>query len=192
MSHEPSGRSLLRSRAPSHDAVGLLLECHERIRAFLSLGRQIAEVREASAAALEEAALRVLRYFSEALPLHARDEEESILPRLHGHDPAVDAALDAMVREHAEHEPPLRRLLDACRELVRDPLRHAALRHAVADAVEELERHFAEHLRREEEVVFPAMRRYLDAAANAAIVAEIRGRRGVTLPAAPPTQPAGR
>ncbi|HEX9400550.1 MAG TPA: hemerythrin domain-containing protein [Anaeromyxobacter sp.] len=53
-------------------------------------------------------------YFTEALPLHARDEEESVLPRLHGRDSAVDAELAAMEREHREHGPPLEVLVRAC------------------------------------------------------------------------------
>jgi hypothetical protein len=39
-------------------------------------------------------------------------------------------------------------------------------------------RHFAAHLAREEEVIFPAVRRLLDAPADAAVVKEIRQRRG--------------
>ncbi len=77
--------------AAAGDAVGLLLECHERIRSFLALARRIAEVGPSAPGTVPEAAARVRRYFTEALPLHARDEEESILPRLRGLDPTVDA-----------------------------------------------------------------------------------------------------
>ena len=54
-----------RSAAPA-DAVALLLECHGRIRAFLAMARRVGE------------AIQVHRNFTLALPLHARDEEESI------------------------------------------------------------------------------------------------------------------
>jgi iron-sulfur cluster repair protein YtfE (RIC family) len=165
--------------AAAGDAVGLLLECHERIRAFLALARRVAGSGAAEQAAISEAADRVRRYFTQALPLHAKDEEESILPRLRGLDRTVDHELEVMVREHAEHERPLRALVEACKVLGREPTRHADLAPQIATATEELERHFAGHLRREEEVIFPAVRRLLDRCSDSEIVKEIRARRGV-------------
>ncbi len=50
-------------------------------------------------------------------------------------------------------------------------------RGAAPDAVMDAERHFAAHLAREEAVIFPAIRRLLDQAADAALVKEIRLRR---------------
>src|SRR5512132_579542 len=109
---------LTRLGAPAapDDAVGLLLECHDRIRSFLALARRVAQAGPAERDGVAEAAARVRRYFAEALPLHARDEEESILPRLRGREPAVDAELAAMEREHREHGPPLAALVAACAE----------------------------------------------------------------------------
>ncbi len=167
------------------DVVDLLLECHDRIRAFLLFARRIGQA-AADDPGVPEAAVRVHRYFTQALPLHARDEEDSVLPRLRGREPAVDAELAAMVREHADHERPLGALVAACALLAREPGRHAALAPAIASATAELERHFEAHLRREEEVVFPALRRLLDADARAAIARELRARRGVSEPAAQP------
>ncbi len=160
-------------------AVDLLLECHDRIRSFLALALRIPGARAEDPAMVAEAAGRVRRYFVEALPLHAQDEEESILPRLRGRDPAVDAALDLMAREHAEHERPLGALVAACERVALEPGRHAELAPAIAAATAELERHFSGHLRREEEIIFPALRRLLDARADAEIGREIRARRGV-------------
>ena len=161
------------------DAVDLLLECHERIRSFLGLARRIAEAGPSDRSEVPDAAARVHRYFTEALPLHAKDEEESVLPRLHGQDPRVDAELVAMMHEHAEHEQPLGALVRACQLLVREPARYAEVARAIAVATDELDRHFSVHLRREEEVIFPAMRRLLDRAADEEIVKEIRARRMV-------------
>jgi len=159
------------------DAVELLLECHTRIRSFLELARRLGQAQGAADQEVADAAFQVSRYFTAALPLHARDEEESILPRLRGRDPAVDAELEIMVREHREHQPPLRTLVAACSSLARDPGRRSELAETVKRAAAELERHFAAHLAREEEVVFPAIRRLLDQAADAAVVKEIRLRR---------------
>ncbi|ABC81937.1 hemerythrin domain-containing protein [Anaeromyxobacter dehalogenans] len=171
--------NVIGKRAAPADAVDLLLECHDRIRQFLALGRRVAEARPDQLAEVPEAATRVRRYFTQALPLHAQDEEESILPRLRGREAAVDAALASMAHEHAEHEEPLGRLVAACETVARDPSRHAALAGGMGAAVGELERHFEIHLRREEEIIFPAMRRLLAGAIDAEIVREIRARRGV-------------
>ncbi|ABS25811.1 hemerythrin domain-containing protein [Anaeromyxobacter sp. Fw109-5] len=171
------------------DAVDLLLECHVRIRSFLALARRIAEAGEADEGGVAEAAERVRRYFTQALPLHARDEEDSILPRLRGREPAVDAALDEMTREHADHEAPLAVLVGACEELSRAPRCLAALAPVVARATGELEQHFAAHLEREEQVIFPAMRRLFDRATDEALVREIRARRGVVPPPEPLASP---
>ncbi len=161
------------------DTLELLLECHERIRNFLAMARRIAETRTAGREEVQQAAVRVSRYFTLALPLHARDEEDSIMPRLRGKDAAVDAELLTMVREHGEHVPAMRELVEACDALARDPGRHAELAPALGAATGELERQFAGHLRREEEIIFPALGRLLDPAANAEVVKEIRARRGV-------------
>lgn len=172
---------LTRLGAPAtpEDAVGLLLECHQRIRTFVALARRIAAARPDERAGVAEAAARVARYFGQALPLHALDEEQSILPRLRGRAPDVDAALDAMAREHREHERPVAEVVEACDALARDPARHAEVAPALRRAAAELEAHFVEHLRREEAVVFPAIRRLLSPEDDAAIVRELRARRGV-------------
>lgn len=181
---------LTRLGAPAtpHDAVGLLLECHDRIRSFVALARRIAAAGPGERGGVAEAAARVARYFADALPLHARDEEESILPRLRGREPELDEALAAMEREHRAHEAPLQELVAACRALAHDPARLDALAPAVARASAELDAQFVEHLRREEAVVFPAMRRLLSPPEDAAIVRELRARREVTAgPAARPS-----
>ena len=167
-------------KAPAQgDAVDLLLECHDRIRSFLLLARRIAGARGDERDGVPEAAGRVIRYFTQALPLHALDEEDSILPRLVGQEPALDEALATMAREHAEHAAPLAALVAACAVLARDPARHGELAPEVGAAADALDRHFAAHLAREEQVVFPAVRRLLDRTDQAALVREIRARRGV-------------
>lgn len=168
----------LGAQAAPEDAVGLLLECHDRIRSFLALAARIAAAGPSEGGGVADAAARVARYFREALPLHARDEEESILPRLRGREPAVDVALAEMEREHRAHGPPLEALVAACDALAANPSRLATVAPALAEATGALAAHFDVHLRREEAVVFPAMRRLLAEADDAAIVRELRARRG--------------
>jgi hemerythrin-like domain-containing protein len=175
--------------ATTGGAVELVLECHERIRHFCALARRIPGAALENPAAIAEAAERVRRYFVEALPLHARDEEESLLPRLRGREPALDAALAAMTREHGEHAAPLAAVVAACETLAREPGRLAEVAPALAEAARELEAHFVVHLAGEETEILPAMRRLLDAATDAEIVREIRARRGAGETFAPPPSP---
>jgi iron-sulfur cluster repair protein YtfE (RIC family) len=157
--------SIGKKSAPA-DLVDMLLECHGRIRKFSALAVAIAERTDLPRDELAEACGQVERYFTVALPLHVRDEEESVLPRLRGRSAEVDAALARMHDEHVEHGPALERMLAGLktpREL-----------HAPATALQAM---FESHLRQEEQVLFPAIRA-LPVAEQAAIVNELRARRG--------------
>lgn len=164
-------------RPPATGTLELLLECHQRIRAFTALARRLAASRDLPAMEVAEAAGGVRRYFTEALPLHAADEEESVAPLLRGRDPALDGALAVMRREHAHHGPRVGRVVALCAEIAAAPGRLAQLAGPLAEAAEELERHFACHLALEEETIFPALKRMLDPAADARVAAQMRARR---------------
>ena len=183
---------LLRPRRPAApgDAVDLLLECHERIRAMVALAERLAAARGEPPESLAEAASRVHRYFTLALPLHALDEEVSLLPRLRGRSAALDGELAAMAREHRDHERPVGALVAACARIAHDPACHPEFAHALAAAAAELGQHFEAHLTREEAIIFPAVRRLLDAETLALVASEMRSRRqgqgGATDPGKPP------
>lgn len=164
-------------RPPPAGAVELLLECHERIRHFIGVAKRLAAARGPSDAEVAEAAAAVRRYLAEALPLHAADEEESMVPRLRGRDPAIDGALAVMRREHQAHAMRIEPVVALCADLATAPRRHAELAPRLAEAADLLERHFAPHLALEEETLFPALKRVLDPAGEARMVAEMRGRR---------------
>ena len=164
------------SKEPS-DIVDLLLECHERIRLFIGLARRMAEAQHASKDEVQDAAARVCRYFSEALPLHVADEEESIMPRLSGRRREVDSALDAMRRQHKTHESGLEQLLQTCRLLELFPERFDERRESLRRVAAELERDLNTHLREEEAVVVPAIRSLLTAEEREAMLSEFRARR---------------
>ncbi len=69
-------------RVRSLELVDLLLACHERIRYFVSLAREAGIRRDVSKQEVVEACLRVEQYFLEALPLHVKDEEQSVVRRV--------------------------------------------------------------------------------------------------------------
>jgi iron-sulfur cluster repair protein YtfE (RIC family) len=174
----------LGTRPPPEDLVGLLLECHQRIRTFARLAEDVGRRRELPDAEVVDACARVERYFTQALPLHVEDEERSLLPRLRGQQAAVDAALDAMHAQHDEHAPFLRALLAASAEVRRAP-RDTATRDGLLAAASALAAEFERHLVNEEQVLFPAVRELLGADAQAQAIAELRARRQ---PAAVPSR----
>jgi iron-sulfur cluster repair protein YtfE (RIC family) len=166
-------------RTAPEDIVELLLACHERIRRFSALACALAEAEDLDEAEVAQAATAVVRYFAEALPLHVRDEEESVLPRLKGASAELDAALDRMHGEHEKHEPGLERLLQLCSELGRTPERQAELASELRACARELESAFEAHLAEEERVVLPAVRA-LPPAVRDKMLRELRARRGAS------------
>ena len=152
-------------------AASLLLDCHARIRSFAELAVRLAQ-EEAADAELADAAARVHRYFTQALPLHVADEERSLAPRLRKLAPHTAAALETMEREHRAHDQLLARLIPAWDALRSDP---RLRRDTLADAVR-LRALLEEHLAAEERLVIPALAQ-LPAEEARAIVAELRARR---------------
>lgn len=155
--------------------VALLSECHQRIRHFSHLACELARRSDAPPAEIEQAAASVMRYFSEALPLHVADEEESITPRLRGRSDEVTRALTTMSQEHVEHGPQLAELLSALTELRQAPTSEQARLRLAAVAMP-LQLDFERHLALEESVLFPALH-LLPAADQKQIVEELRARR---------------
>ncbi len=164
------------SPRPAEGIVDLLLDCHARIRSFSDLAVRLGEAVGPSPAEVADAAAQVRRYFVEALPLHARDEEDSVLPRLAGRDPGVDAALVAMHRDHAGHGRFLDPVLAVCAALAAAPERHAELAPALADAARLLRAHLEAHLASEEATIFPAIARVPEDERRR-MVDELRARR---------------
>ncbi len=163
---------------PAEGIVDLLLDCHARIRSFSELAVRLGEADAPSPAEVIDAAAQVQRYFVQALPLHARDEEETVLPRIAGRDPVVDAALVAMHRDHVGHDEVLEPVLSLCEELVAAPERHRELAAALAEAGRRLRSHFEVHLASEEATIFPMIARVVGEDEQRRMVDELRARRG--------------
>lgn len=166
-------------RTEAH-AADLLLECHERLRQFAALGVALAAWPDPRPDDVADAAVRLVRYFEQALPLHVRDEEESVRPRLMATASLeLRRALDDMSREHEDHDALLAKLRPRWRALSEQPTRLDGLRHELARDAATLHEQLERHLALEETLVIPAVRA-LPAGDAAAIVAELRARRAPT------------
>lgn len=89
------------------EPIGMLSDCHKRIKFFLADLLQLAEsaAREPLDAAQRSALERALRYFRESGPRHTADEEESLFPRLRAkRDVRMEDALAKIEELEADHE----------------------------------------------------------------------------------------
>ena len=164
------------------EPTGLLSDCHRRLEMFLGSLQQVAVLLDQPLSEDTRAALdSSLRYFREAAPKHTADEEESLFPRLRKvNHPEVEAAiktLDPLEREHQRADA-LHSVVD---QLGRKCLSGATLApedmQRFRESVAELAVIYKEHIRIEDEVVFPVAGKLLAAADKAAIAEEMAQRR---------------
>lgn len=157
----------------------MLEACHERVQRSLALlVRLIAHIDahghdERSRSAAQD----VLRYFDLAAPQHHEDEERHVFPRLLAlDDEALRAAVRRLRGEHRRMGELWARLrpvlLDWSGEGASGTL--SASFRADAQAFHAL---YGEHAALEEGCIFPAARQLADAAALAAMAAEMQSRR---------------
>lgn len=177
---------LRKSSRTSKGLVELMLECHERIRRFTRLAEEIAVRLDAPEQQIVEACREVSRYFTQALPLHIADEEESVLPRVSGGSRELEHALARMQEQHERHASMILSLVTLLAAIEEAP-GEASLRLELGAVTAELTREFQDHLALEERVIFPAVAA-LSESVQAEIVAELRGRR-VTATASARTPP---
>jgi hemerythrin-like domain-containing protein len=154
---------------PSFDEpLAALLHCHEKMRERLdTLERAAAALAADSDPTPAFTAIReVLEHFARAGTRHTEDEEGSVWPRVRS--ASLDPVLDELSTEHRAVEA----IQLALRDTVSGAVRDEAAAHARAFAAA-----YREHMRREEEHVFPAIGT-LDPAEVRAIGIEMRLRRG--------------
>ena len=140
--------------------VEMLLDCHLRIRHFVQLSRTLAEAHQVPLAQVAEAAEAIFRYFSQSLPLHEADENDTLFPRLRNVAPLgspLREAAKAMVEQHHAIEELVFELAAVCGALRREPERLPALASQLQHTSEALDHVFSAHLHMEETVIFPAV-----------------------------------
>jgi hemerythrin-like domain-containing protein len=167
------------------EPLRLLSDCHRRIERFLDILLRV--TRASNGGKLDEESRRALvtalRYFREAAPKHAADEEDSLFPRMRSKPAGQDASLMAVVaRLESDHEV-VREGHDQVEQLGNRWLEQNALPEAevrkLVDHLENLQRAYAEHINIEDTHVFPAAGRMLEPAELAEIGREMASRRGL-------------
>lgn len=159
----------------------MLLACHNRIRNFTAIAERIAEVgKDAAPAEVANAAEAVHRYYTVALPLHEADENDTVYPRLRRAMTEAGApaeAVELMVEQHGPIDELVAELVPLWERLKLAPGELPSVAAEMTAKCARLRRLWNEHLGLEEETVFPAIRRYLDAAALGEMREEMRARR---------------
>ena len=164
------------------EPMGLLSDCHRRIEMFLGTLVRLAELVDRpldddARTGLDSA----LKYFREAAPKHTADEEESLFPRLRKLlNPEIDAAIRTLEPLEQDHRRAnaLHAEVDQLGRtwLANDRLQEFDRKRFRADVME-LSSIYKEHIRIEDEVLFPAAGRTLPATEKAVIAGEMAARR---------------
>ncbi|MCC6951543.1 MAG: hemerythrin domain-containing protein [Phycisphaerales bacterium] len=169
------------------EPLGLLSDCHRRIESFLGILLRVARGDQGRplGAKHAEAVRKAQAYFAHAAPRHTADEEESLFPRVRAALPAGVGGADAFAdldRLHADHG-----RADAMHARV-DVLLTAWLREGtlpgerateLVTLLESLDHLYREHIRVEEEAVFPLAGKVLSGDELARVGDEMRARRGL-------------
>lgn len=159
-----SGRRSL--DAPHSTPLDMLQECHARIRHFLQLSRTLADARDVPQTEIASAAAAIHRYFSQALPLHEADENQTLFPRFRDAFPPgapLREAARIMVEQHEAIEELAAELLSLCGALQRNPERLPGYAGRLQHVTAALAQIFASHLHMEETVLFPALQHFTPA-----------------------------
>jgi iron-sulfur cluster repair protein YtfE (RIC family) len=141
-------------------ALDMLQGCHDRIRHFLQLSHTLADAVDAPQNDIAEAAASISRYFSEALPLHEADENQTLFPRLYDAAPLgspLREAAKTMIEQHRMIDELVAELLSLCGVIQPLPERLPDLAQRLRHVTSALDQAFASHLNMEETVIFPAL-----------------------------------
>ncbi len=162
------------------DPLGMLADCHRRIEHFVAILALVAERASGRALAGEEsAAVRAaLEYFRVGGQRHNADEEQSLFPRLRAAaGQNVLGEIDGLESYHRDAN----QVHAAVEKLFERWMDNGALaeqeHQQLVSMTQRLKNQYAEHIRLEEQVVFPRAASLLDQQSLAAIGQEFRTRR---------------
>lgn len=160
------------------DPIGMLKDCHRRIERFAELLQRVAEQAEGRPLMAEEreAVERALGYFRESGPRHNRDEEESLFPRMQA-DAKASAEIERLESEHVGAAAMHEETADLYAEWIERNILTEDEGHRLRTITRQLTELYRDHIRIEEESVFPKASAMLDDATLLAMGAEFRRRR---------------
>jgi hemerythrin-like domain-containing protein len=174
--------SIQQSHEPGcNDPVGLLTACHRRVEHFLQVLSKVAERYRGGELAAEDSELfgRALRYFREAAPKHTGDEECDLFPALARVESSAQAVLDRLHQDHIRATDLHRRVDELGMEWLQAGTLTEPKLIELKSALHDLLGLYDEHIRIEEQQLFPLAQRVLDAGDLEAIGRGMADRRGI-------------
>ena len=158
----------------------MLDACHDRVRRSLDLLARLRSYLHDKGCddSARQAARDVLRYFDMAAPLHHEDEERHVFPPLLAQ--TGDAPLLALVRQLQRDHVQMAERWAAARGALQamGDGQLQAFTPAHGAALDDFAACYADHLRHEDESIYPAARALLDAPTQQAMGREMAARRG--------------
>lgn len=163
------------------DPLGMLKDCHRRIENFLRVLHIVANRGEDGALSAEErkAVQAALEYFRVGGRRHNLDEEESLFPRLQSAQAPELEAVGRLENEHRSAEKDHATVERLFLKWLSSASLDAADRESLRDAANRLKALYGDHIRLEEDVVFPRAAEVLKSDAIAEMGEEFRTRRKV-------------
>ena len=155
------------------DPIGLLRACHEKMQAHCELLATLLDKHDLDDEA-REAARKVSRYFSQSAPLHHRDEEEDLFPRINRQSLKVAELVHGLKKEHETLDALWDRLAPELKKLPADGFSDAFKQSAL-----EFSTLCREHIARENRELLPLASNSLSQQALAEIGESMAARRGV-------------
>jgi hypothetical protein len=156
-----------------------LADCHERIRHFSTVALRLARSPNASPRLIADTASALRRYFGSALPMHERDEEDYVTPRLLEVRPGkpIEHALGRMAGDHRAIDEVVTALDGLWTRIALRPTDLAGLSDELHSRSLTLSSLFEGHLQLEEETILPAITRLVPEAARKLMLRDMRERR---------------
>jgi hemerythrin-like domain-containing protein len=162
------------------DPIGMLTDCHRRIEQFLNILCVVADRAAGRALTGEESAAvqASLQYFRTGGQRHTADEEQSLFPRLRASGAQDELSeIDGLEGDHQDAARLHRDIEILCDKWISAGPLGLKDQDDLSAGTEHLRRLYTEHIRLEEQVVFPRAAKLLNQQNIAAIGEEFRARR---------------
>lgn len=153
-----------------------LLRCHRRVRLYMHVAWNLADIPLDDLNAVRHSAAVLARYFGQAFPLHTADENDSLMPRLRATVPRIQTALDRMALDHVQEAEHIHAVIRHCESIAENPHRLETTRRSFRRFTRQLTVDLESHLVAEERYVFPHIR-LLSESDQQAILEEMAARR---------------
>jgi hemerythrin-like domain-containing protein len=170
-------------QASFDEPLDLLKDCHRRIEGFLAMLIKVLQNKNGESLDSEyrEALTKALNYFRLAAPRHTEDEEKSLFPRMRqSSDPAMKTAMEsiaALEKEHAIADAAHHRVDVLGRKYLSDGRLAGDDVNEMLALLMQLESIYQQHIRIEDETIFPLAGRTLSKSDLNAIGTEMKNRR---------------